>query len=181
MLLAAVGTGIAGFALYAVSPVVGIFPAYGAVPPPANSVDAVPMTILSQVPRNGMPSLHTAWAIVIALSALRLSGLWRPALTVFALLNIWAATGAVGHWIMDIVVGVPLAAGVYVAVTPSPSRATRWTGAIGCLALTALWTAGFRIGVPLAGAPGWVAWGAVALTVAVPLGLIPVAARRADR
>jgi hypothetical protein len=177
VLLTALASGAAGFALYTIAPVVGIFQAYPAQVPPAALVDPLPMTISAWVPRNGMPSLHTAWALVIAFSARRLGRATRAALWTFAGLNIWTATGGVGHWTMDIVAGVPLAAAAHLAVTPSPKRAARWAGAVGCLALTTTWAAAFRAGVPLTGAPAWMAWGAVALTVAAPLWVARLAGR----
>jgi hypothetical protein len=174
VLVAALGSGVAGFVLYAVCPVVGIFPAYGDAPPGAAgaAVDAAPMHVAARVPRNGMPSLHTAWALVIALNAWRLPRRWRAALAGFAALNVWAAAGAVGHWTMDIVVAVPFAAAVQLAAIGAPAGRSRFAAAAAAAGITLAWIAGFRLGVPLDGAPPALAWTAVLLTLVGPAWLL---------
>ena len=169
VLAAIVACGIVGFTLYAVSPVVGLFPAYPEGAPPAASVEGVPLTVAAEVPRNGMPSLHTAWALLIAMNAAALRGAWRPALVTFAGLNVWAATGAVGHWALDILVAVPLATSVQAAVVLSsgPRRPMATAGAAACVTLVVAWTAGIRLNL-LAGLPGPAAWLAVVATIGLP-------------
>jgi hypothetical protein len=104
-----------GYALYQVYPVVGPEPLFGArfpygaavLPgPPQRLIDVTAITD----PRNCMPSLHVAWALLIYWHA---RALGRPARAVG---GIWLAstifaTLAMGqHYLVDLVVAVPFAA-----------------------------------------------------------------------
>jgi hypothetical protein len=176
VLLAVLATGVLGFALYAVSPVVGILQAYpGGIP---IAIDAGgPFDVLAAVPRNGMPSLHTAWAIVIALNVWRLPAARRAALVVFAAANLWTATAGIGHWVMDIIAAVPMAAGAQIALVGGADGRLRPLAGAALSAGTVAWVVAFRTGVPFAASPG-LAWTAVALTAIAPLALAIGIARR---
>ena len=53
-------------------------------------------------PRNGMPSLHTIWALLIWFSASGVAVPVRRALRAFVLLTMWAVLSPEGsHWLMD--------------------------------------------------------------------------------
>jgi len=75
VLTAVVAAGACGFALYLVCPVVGTHEAFGPFFPNALSTvssDGSLITAPLGVPRNGMPSLHTVWALIIWFNAQRL-------------------------------------------------------------------------------------------------------------
>jgi hypothetical protein len=172
VLLAAIASGGAGFALYTVCPVVGLFVAYpDALPSVSASVGPFAMPAL--VPRNGMPSLHTAWALVIAFNAARLGGFWRTTLFAFAVFNLWAATAGVGHWVMDIVAAVPLAVAAQMVFVETGDTARRLMAALVLAAVTLGWIVAFRLGVPLAFSPA-AAWLAALVTAVAPLWLLRI-------
>lgn len=168
VLLAALACGIAGFVFYVVSPVAGTLPAYPDGVPPLATLVPAPLTIAAEVPRNGMPSLHTAWALLIGWNAWRLARAWRYGLAAFAALNVYAAAGAVGHWMLDVVVGVPLAAAMQIALLSAAPASTRVAGTAACGLLVAGWTVGLRLGLtPVnAAVPAWLL---VVATLAVPV------------
>lgn len=106
--------GLLGFSLYFVFPVVGPLTVYGdAYPdalPPLGSVAAQDFLAPVGPPRNGMPSLHTAWALLIWFNARPLAPLPRQLFRLFAALNLLATIGLPdAHWATDLVVGAPIA------------------------------------------------------------------------
>ena len=166
--------GASGFVLYAVCPVVGPVQAFS-VPfptplPHLSAVDMVPFTVPGHVPRNGMPSLHTVWALLIIWNAAHLPWRWRLSLSLFAVLNVWAALGRYQHWFVDLVVAVPLAAALQMAFAADPLRPPprRWTVVAVCAAVTLAWLVALRLGL-LLDAPPWLAWVMVAATALAPL------------
>lgn len=165
ILFAAVLGSVVGFALYHVCPVVGPLHSLGSPYPDALPVippeHIGPQIVEARVPRNGMPSLHTLWALVIWIGAGDLTRTWRWGLRGFAWLNLWAAMGlADTHWIMDLVVAVPLTVAVRGAciMRPSAPLAVHWSVIGLCTAMTAAWLAAFRSGMvlELSRAAGWV-------------------------
>src|SRR5262249_371665 len=125
-------------------------------------------------PRNGMPSLHTVWALLVWFNAGTLPASTRRLFRLFAVMNIWAAMGLDDtHWFMDVVVGVPIAVAIQSAllggVVDGGPRRGRWAEWVGGAALGATWLAAFRVGEPLLSAPALVAWPAVIATICWPL------------
>ena len=112
-----------------------------------------------------MPSLHTAWALLIWFNAQPLPVRLRRGLRLFVIMTLWATMGLEEHWFMDLVVGVPLA----VAIQSRAGARRRQRDAAGstrsCAALTAAWLIGFRTGDTLLRLPMPVAWLAVVATV----------------
>ena len=187
VLLATIAAGTIGFFLYFVCPVVGPLQAFA--PPYPHALPPAPpgvplLTAMTGVPRNGMPSLHTAWALIIWWNARPLPAVWRQVARLFAALTIWAAMGLDDtHWFTDIVVGVPLAVAIQSACVTARVDASRttWTRMLACAASTAAWLAAFRLGRPLLDAPPLLAWLAVAVSVAWPLASQRSAALRSER
>jgi len=171
VLMSALVAGVAGFALYMLCPAVGPVHAFGASASeglPVPTAPAVDTLIISRlVPRNGMPSLHTVWALLIVWNAGRLPPAWKRALILFAMLNLWAAIGRYQHWFMDLVVAVPLAAAIQIGVAVEGRPANRSWLVLILAAITLLWLAALRTGA-LLGAPAWLAWLLVVATVLVP-------------
>jgi hypothetical protein len=104
-----------GYALYQIYPVVGPDPLFGARFPFGAAVLPGPPQRLVDVtaiadPRNCMPSLHVAWALLIYWHARALGGPARAA-GAFWLASTILATLAMGqHYFVDLVVAVPFAA-----------------------------------------------------------------------
>ena len=162
-----------------VGPLTAFGPPYPAALPAA-ALDAVLTIAPEGAPRNGMPSLHAIWALLLWFNAWPMSVGWRRALRFFAMLNIWAAMGLDDtHWIMDLVVGVPLAVAIQcVAVTSRDAKGSWWIAdAALCAAIGGVWLWGFRGGWLLGLSP-MLAWGATVATVVFPLYLQRRAAAR---
>ena len=177
VLLAVTMAGACGFVLYAICPAVGPIQALSvpfSTPLPHLAPESmVPMVVARHVPRNGMPSLHTVWALLIVWNAAQLRWPWRSALTLFAWMNVWAAMGAYQHWFMDLIVAVPLAAALQIAFAPGrvhPST-RRWIFATVCAAVTLAWLLALRFGV-LLDAPPWLAWTLVSASVVGPFAMV---------
>jgi hypothetical protein len=174
-LTATVVAGACGFALYFVCPVVGPLTAFGPLYPgalPVLAPDAPLLIAPTGAPRNGMPSLHTIWALLLWFNLGGLPARLRQGLKVFVILTLWAVMGLDDtHWLTDVVVGVPLAVAIQSAVVPSPAVAgiRRWTTVAVCTALTAVWLAALRAGEPLISLPSALAWMVVLVTVCWPL------------
>ena len=102
--------GVAGFFLYFVFPVVGPayffgdrFPFY---PPLPGSLPAnLPLT--HTVPRNCMPSLHTAWALLIFWQARHCPRWVRAVAAVFFVGTLSATLGLGLHYVVDLIVAFP--------------------------------------------------------------------------
>jgi PAP2 superfamily len=174
VLAASVAAGVCGFALYYICPVVGPLQAFGpaypnVLPPPP--VGAPLINAVVGVPRNGMPSLHAVWALLIWFNAEPLPSDWRRILRLCALMILWAAMGLDDtHWLTDIVVAVPLAVAIQLTfVTETANRSCRWRDASCCAALCGLWLLAFRAAEPLLSLPKPLAWLAVVITVSWPL------------
>jgi PAP2 superfamily len=167
-------SGACGFALYFVCPVVGPVVSFGPYYPqtlPTVSFHPPLLMAVAGAPRNGMPSLHTIWALLIWFSANGVAVGVRRALRAFVLLTLWAVLSPEGsHWLIDVIVSVPLAVAIHAAFLPigheDPTRRRVTIGACGLL--TAVWLLGLRSGI-LLDLPPAAAWMAVLGTVCWPL------------
>lgn len=175
VLAASIVAGACGFALYFLCPVVGPLQAFAPEYPrslPTIAAVPSPIEVPTDAPRNGMPSLHTVWALIIWFNAAALKRRpSRAALRVFAALTIWAAMGLDDtHWFSDIVVAVPLAVAVQAAVVEQATASLRGRITVAaCAAMTALWLLAFRQGSVILGLPRVAAWTLIIATVVWPL------------
>lgn len=110
-------------------------------------------------PRNCVPSVHLACALVMALAAPRRTSSSRLA---------WAYAAATcvstlvdgGHYLVDLIVAVPFAVAVWLAVH------RRWAVCAVAAVAWALWVVALR-GHMVSTAPASIVWGASALTIAL--------------
>jgi len=169
--------GIVGFALYQLCPAAGPVYLFGkAFPyqPPLAATLAQATVALPGVPRNAMPSLHVAWCLLVAYNSW-----WHRSwlLRSYALLSLAltsAATLGLGeHYLIDLIVAVPLSVGVQVACS---SRNRRFLEAAVCLAIVVAWLIALRAGVGWH-APPVASWTAVAVTLIAPAALYMAGAR----
>lgn len=165
---------VVGYSLYWVFPVVGPQQLFGRFPfayPPAGTFDVRAVELHLIAPRNGMPSLHAAWALMIWFVAGGAGPLVRNVLRVFAGLNLAATMGAEdAHWITDIIVAVPMTVAVCAAVMATmPWRGIRLATVVVGTALTAAAMGVLVSGVPVFRAMPWLSWLVVAVTVVPPL------------
>lgn len=173
----AVAAGI-GFSLYFVFPVVGPLTLYGdAFPhalPPSASIVAGDVVIAQLSPRNGMPSLHTVWALLVWFNARALEPWPRRMLRLFASLNlVGTMTMHDAHWLSDLIVAQPLAVAVQALCTMGlPLRsAARWTAVGGGFGLVAAWLALLLWDLPFVELTAELAWLAVFATIATSVAL----------
>ena len=167
-----------GFALYFVFPIAGPPTLLGdAYPRDLASLTTLPPEPLALVqdghPRNGMPSLHAAWAYLLWFNARHLPALPRRVFAAFAIFTLLAAVGLrdAGHWMIDLVVALPLAVAVQAACSAMipwriPER--RIALAVGIM-MVAIWLIALRYGVTAVFAIPGLSWLAISITVAVSL------------
>jgi hypothetical protein len=172
VLLAVLAT---GYSLYFIVPVCGPMYAFGDAfphsPPPLDGLIGTRMTVTgADAWPNGMPSLHTA-SVVLAYWQARPYGLWaRIAAAIFLVGTLLAALGMGEHYLVDLIVGLPLSLAVYAGCMPASStyRKQRRDAFLGGIVLLAIWYALLFFGVELLLSSTFVAWGiSLATTAAV--------------
>lgn len=161
--LAFVLMGVGGFLLYQLCPAAGpLYLAGRAFPyhPPAIS-DALKAIHINGVPRNAMPSLHVASCLLIVFNSWRCS---RP-LRIYALLCLILtafATLATGeHYLIDLIVAVPLGLAVQLAASK------KLRPAIVLLAIVISWLIALRTGLFTSLPQPFFSWLAVAATLSI--------------
>src|SRR5260370_1523493 len=154
--------GVAGFAFYQVCPATGPVQVFGGKYP--NSPPALLLfeTVrLDDVPRNAIPSLHSAWVLLLWWNV-RYCRRWiRHTAMVFLLLTLLATLGLGEHYLIDLVVALPFSAAVAAA------GARRFAIAFGSSAMTLAWLLYFRLGLAASRPSPLLAWIAVLATLAV--------------
>jgi hypothetical protein len=162
-----------GYALYQVYPVVGPGPLFGARFPHGAAVLPGPAQPLIDVtaiadPRNCMPSLHVAWALLIYWHARALGKPARAAGAIWLVSTCFATLAMGQHYLVDLVVAVPFAALVDALAArggPGPRiLARRWLIATAG-GLLALWYAILFLATP-GGSGGLPLWLLALVTVA---------------
>ncbi len=175
----AVALGVTGFFLYQVCPAAGpiyLFRSQFPTEIPNLAAIASGPAWLEPVPRNGMPSLHVGWMMLLFWN-LRRRGWWMAVGTaVYLTLTATATLGLGEHYLSDLIVAVPVALAIQAGCTRIQSP-ERWTALAAGIAITLLWLIGLRTGALLAIPAGAPLWTVAGLTVALPL----IAAWRLDR
>jgi hypothetical protein len=166
-LLAAGGT---GYVLYQICPASGPTFAFGSAfpfsPPSDVAAQAKP---LGAFPRNAAPSVHIAWTLLLMWNLPSRQALVRAGAFLFLILTALATLGLGEHYLIDLVLAVPLAASAQAMCAAS------WLAGFAGLAVTSAWLWAFRL--------CWLpsdrvsAWALVLATVAFSA-LIAAAARR---
>jgi PAP2 superfamily len=166
--------GFTGFLLYQVCPVAGplyLFPHEFPSQVPAVAGLPVDPSPLAPVPRNGMPSLHLAWTLLLFWNARDQK--WAAVVTgTYCALTALATLGTGEHYLADLIVAVPFAMAVQAFCTRTNSI-ERHTAIAVCGTIALMCLIAFRAGAVLwipGGAPAWILAGAVAA--------LPVAAVR---
>jgi hypothetical protein len=165
--------GSLGYLIYFVMPGVGPHAAfdsvYGGKLPNPSEMDLSLLTYLDDLPRNALPSLHTAWVLLIAIAAWRMGPLIRVAGVAFAIAMLAATLGLREHYLIDLVVAVPFTVAVHglASLSGSGANSRRHVLAIvGGAAMTIGWLLVIRYGTdPLRSAP-WAASLLVLTTIA---------------
>ena len=173
-LVVCVVVSLLGQLCYYVTPIVGPAFAFSArFPDTLPDVTRLPIVALP-VPefyRNGLPSIHTAWALVFMWATRPFAWWWRAFGVAVVVFMILATLGFGQHYVLDLVAAVPYAVVVQVACTrvPEGRRAARLGIVAGSAVLLAVWVLSPRFGVGVVrAAPGAVLVFAL-LSIVVPL------------
>lgn len=138
----------AGCVGYLCFPAVGSVVAFGDrfpdAPPALQQVSRTQSQSVAD-PRNCIPSLHTAWALIVSIYARRLTGRagqWCFAAYVGLTL---LYTLSCGHYLVDMVVAIPFTAMIHMMVCGAVRRQP--VPVLACLGLVSLWLILLRFGV----------------------------------
>ena len=157
---------LTGYSLYFVFPVCGPLFAFGDhfpyAPPPLDGLLGTRLTVPgADAWPNGMPSLHIA-SVVLASWQARPYGRWaRAAAAVFLIGTFLATLGMGEHYLVDLVVALPLSLTVYAACMPwrLAYRRQKVEALLGGAVLLAAWYALLFWGIGLLLSSPVVAWG----------------------
>jgi hypothetical protein len=107
--------GVAGIILYSLLPVCGpvyAFPLQFPLHEPTLNLSTAIAGALPPAPRNGVPSLHLSWALILFFGSLRENRAIRAMFALSLLGTILATMGLGEHYLTDLIVAVPLACAV---------------------------------------------------------------------
>ena len=146
--------GVLGFCLYLYVPAVGPGPFFGSnlalVLDPSNIEGSG--SVIGDVPRNCMPSLHVTWAALAFLATRRRASWVRVVSGAFLLLTVLATLGLACHYLIDLVVAAPFVLFVRgLCSVRTPGGWQRCTAVALGLCLVLGWTTAIRAGAP----PAW--------------------------
>ena len=164
--------GMLGYLLYLVFPAAG--PRYIAGPKfPASALSLSELHQLTphsvpvdrMFPRNAMPSLHMAWALLVWFNSKSLSRLARALAFVFVLTTAFDTLGTGEHYLIDLVVAFPFAVAVQslCAGIRTQSRSLR-TPLMGGSLLTLVWLVLLRFGAGIFMLTPLIPWTCVVLS-----------------
>jgi hypothetical protein len=162
--------GCAGFLLYQVCPAAGpvyLFPKQFPFEVPAVASILAAPAWMQAVPRNGMPSLHFGWTLLLFWNLRR--RVWWIALAAGAYVSLTAlATLGLGeHYLADLMAAPPVALALQ-ALWLRRRGALRWIAIATGTAITFAWLIAFRTGAALKIPAGAATWIAAGLTVLIP-------------
>lgn len=178
-----IAAAVVGYASYYVTPGIGppwTIPAFpNDIPAPGDYAVATFTAPYSAFPRNAMISLHTAWAILMILSALSL-GRWISILfIVMGLSNIAATLVLRMHWVLDLVPSVSLAVGVYLAFwNHPPTHRLRLRLVASLAAIIVFWLVVVRTSPMLFARHPWLGEAALVLSLVWPILALAMATGR---
>lgn len=126
--------GLVGFGLYFVVPGVGpkvaqYLQSSAGLPLPAD-VSLTRMHHAGLEPRNAMPSLHTAWALLLVIVALRMTTAALIGAGLFASATALATLGLGEHYFVDLIVALPFVVAVHAFVSLFDGHSERKLSAI---------------------------------------------------
>lgn len=182
--LAMVLAGVVGSLLYHLVPLAGPAHAYAGGLPGAGPDTWAPLSVDQGLVRNAMPSLHTAWAVLILLNCRGFGRLWQAGAAVFLAVTLLATLATGEHYLIDLIVGAGFAVACQAAaLLLLGHRPGALPAALSNGALVAFWFVALRLDTPwLIETPGLAPLAALltlALAGAGAWGLArPAAARR---
>jgi hypothetical protein len=141
---------VCGFVTYLIFPLTGprfaFAEAFPQTPPDVASVLSQALAV-PDTPRNCMPSLHTAWALLVWWHAQSLGRWLRVGAGVFLVFTMLAAVGFGAHYAFDVVVAFPSTLACRALCMTTPPSARRHTTILLGAAMTATWLFVLRYGL----------------------------------
>ncbi len=173
VMLAFLVTGPVGVLFYNMLPAIGPGALFGAAYPfhPPAIADVMRMNvvpILRSGVRNAMPSLHTAWVLLVWWNSKGLARWIRAIAMLFVILTVMATLGTGEHYFVDLVVAFPFALMVQAACSyslPFRSGARRTSFLFGTF-VTLLWMAVLSFSVGIFWVSPVLPWAMIVATVA---------------
>lgn len=162
--------GVIGGGLYLFCPASGpryAFAQFPAFDPILSLADLLP-TVVAPAARNGMPSLHTAWVVLLFLRARSQGRLVRLYFGVLMVGTLVATLGQGEHYLLDLVVAVPLAVGVS-QWNLTVFRRSQWFVGAALMSVSLLEVIALPRSFTFLYAHGWLLVWTSFLTVTVPL------------
>lgn len=162
--------GVLAFPFFFVLPMVGIDLFVGTPPWPLLELPAInefkPVEAPLSYPRTCLPSLHTTWVLTVYFAVAGISRRTAVFAGVVVFLTLISALGpSVGHYIVDLLVGVPFCLGVVACASPKNAGNAVWRTY--CMAFgfgsTAFWVVAFRFFPDAVLSLHWLAWTAMLL------------------
>jgi hypothetical protein len=176
--------GVGGWLLYTIVPGTGPIYAFGRDFPwkalPYKDLHRLvlgKMTVPITIPRNAMPSLHVAWAVLLYWNSRKFPVALRSAILFFLIFTIFATLGSGQHYLVDLVGSLPFAVAVEAAGPLAlrdksvANRSRLAIVALGSLSLTLIWLAIVRFGVHFALKSPVIPWTLMLATVGIALWL----------
>lgn len=159
--------GLVGYLLYSLVPAAGpgyLFPSqFPNSAPPLSGLAAVALP--ADIPRNAIPSLHLAWALLMCWNA-RQSALWlRAGYGLILVLTVLCTLGSGEHYLIDLVVALPFALAVQAAFSVPVRELHRSLPFLAGLVGTLAWLIFLRFGTSLWLGSVTLDWSLVSVTV----------------
>ena len=165
-----VALGIVGFLLYQISPAAGPTYLFGKDFPfhvPDLAGLAIQPAWLQPAARNGMPSLHVGWTLLLFWN-MRRRAWWLGAIAAtYLTLTALATLGFGEHYLADLMVAPPLALAIQAACTRT-EKGIRWVALATGAAITLAWLIAFRTGFALRIPEGAATWSIALVSIALP-------------
>jgi hypothetical protein len=173
--------GVVGCLLYGLVPGAGpryLFPSrFPDSAAPLAGLALLPVGLPAGIPRNAIPSLHMAWAVLMWWNARQSAILLRAGYGLILVLTVLCTLGSGEHYMIDLVVALPFALAVQAAFSVPARELPRslpfWVGSVATLA----WLGFLRFAAPVWLGAAVLGWSLVATTVAGSV----VLEHRADR
>jgi PAP2 superfamily len=169
--------GVLGYLLYWVFPATGpLYVAGASFPNSPHSFATLgqmhprSITLPIPAPRNAMPSLHMAWALLLWFSCRPFSRLSRGFALAYVVLTIMATLGTGEHYLADLVVALPFSVAVQALWTPSRGI-TRYAVLAGATSLMLIWLLALRYGSEIFLLTPSIPWGCVIASIAISLAM----------
>jgi predicted membrane-bound spermidine synthase len=173
---------LCALALYQLCPIAGPAYAFGTdFPLRLPEAEALPQfqTIIPVAARNGMPSMHLGWSLLLWMNAGYVGRWARAGFALLVGLTVLATLGLGEHYLVDLAAGVPAAVALQALCTrvlpwqaPERRNAVLWGAA-----LVAFWIIAVRFGVEAFLAVPGLAWAAMLGTIAACVALYRPLAR----